>query len=88
MASQLDQPPNVARTSAALLAAVDTLISEFPEVPTAVIYEMVGEARGLADRYLPDLDAYQHVIEREARLLLGFRSGSSTEVSAGTVGWT
>jgi hypothetical protein len=87
MASHPAQRVNLARISAALLAAVDVLSAEFPEVPSAVIYEKVGEARGLAARYLPDVLAYQHEIERDARLRLRFRSGSSTEVSAGTVGW-
>jgi hypothetical protein len=86
MTSQSAHRTNLARVSAALLAAVDVLSAEFPEVPSAVIYEKVGEARGIAARHLPDLVAYQHEIEREARLRLRFRAGTSTEVSAGTSG--
>jgi hypothetical protein len=77
----------VAGASATLLAAVDALGSEFPDVPSAVIYEKVGQALSLSARYLPELGAYRREIEAQARLLLRFRAGSF-EVSAGTVGWT
>ena len=85
MASQPIHRASLAQISAALLAAVDTLIAEFPEVPSAVVYEKVGEARGLAARRLPNLNAYQRAIEHEARLRLQFKSGASAEVTAGTV---
>jgi hypothetical protein len=60
------------QTSRALLAAVDQLALEFPEVPLAEIYVRVGEARVAAARRLPNVSAYRDALERVARAQLRF----------------
>ncbi|HTW20114.1 MAG TPA: hypothetical protein VME70_07890 [Mycobacteriales bacterium] len=75
--SQLTHRTALAQVSRALLAAVDTLLAEFPEVPSAIVYEKIGEARGTAAGHLPDLAAYQHAIETEARRRLQYKSKAS-----------
>jgi hypothetical protein len=83
------QSPSVSRldVSRVLLATVDRLAREFPDVAPHVVYEKVGAAREVAERRLPDLDAYAHALEREARALLQLEATMSwREVSAGTSG--
>jgi hypothetical protein len=77
----------LAQASVALLDAVDVLVAEFPEVPSSIVYEKVGEARSLAARYLPDLTRYRQAIEEGARLRLRCADPSrgEWELSAGTV---
>jgi hypothetical protein len=58
------------QVSRALLAVVDQLASEFPELPLAEVYVKVGEARVIAARRLPNVLAYRDVLEREARVRL------------------
>jgi len=48
MASSATRLSRLAQVSAALLDAVDALTEEFPEVPVSIVYEKVGEARGVA----------------------------------------
>jgi hypothetical protein len=82
-------PDRLARAavSSALLNAADTLVVEFPHVPHAVIYEKVGEARAIAARTLPNVEAYRAVLEREARLALAdFGSVAHAEMAPGTSG--
>jgi hypothetical protein len=52
-----------AAVSSALLNAADTLAVEFPHIPHAVIYEKVGEARAIAARTLPNVQAYRAALE-------------------------
>ena len=77
MASSATRLSRLAQVSTALLDAVDALTEEFPEVPVSIIYEKVGEARGVAARYLPDPAGYRFAIEKEARRRLRF-GGSDT----------
>jgi hypothetical protein len=90
MGSEVDMVENsstspVSQASRALLAVVDRLTAEFPEVPLSVVYEQVGEAREVAARYLPDVTMYQDALEREARTRLRFdQTGPRFEMSAGT----
>ncbi len=72
MASSATRLSRLAQVSAALLDAVDALTEEFPEVPVSIVYEKVGEARGVAARYLPDPVGYRLAIEKEARRRLRF----------------
>jgi hypothetical protein len=75
----------VSQASRALLAVVDTLMAEFPEVPLSVVYEHVGEARAVAASRLPDVEGYREALEREARHRLRFdESIARFELSAGT----
>ena len=85
------QSTSVSRMDASrvLLATVDLLAREFPDVPLPTIYEKVGEARESAAHHLPDVDAYGLAIERAARVQLALMpptTGAWGEVSAGTSG--
>jgi hypothetical protein len=73
----------------ALLNAADTLAAEFPHLPHAVVYEKVGDARPIAARQLPNVDAYREALKREARVALaGYRVAAWHELSPGTAGST
>jgi hypothetical protein len=83
------QSPSVSRldVSRVLLATVDRLSSEFPDVAPHTVYEKVGAAREIAERRLPDLEGYTRALEHEARALLQLEATMSwREVSAGTSG--
>jgi hypothetical protein len=76
--------------SRALLATVDLLAAEFPELPLSVVYVAVGQARGAAAKRLPNMLAYRDVLEHEARSLLRFEDPAGwRELTPGTsdAGW-
>jgi hypothetical protein len=84
MASSATRLSRLAQVSAALLDAVDALTEEFPEVPVSIIYEKVGEARGVAARHLPDPVGYRLAIETEARRRLRFADNDTPPAQAST----
>jgi hypothetical protein len=63
---------SLSQASRALLAVVDRLKAEFPEVPLSVVHAQVGEARAVAARCLPDVEKYREALEGDARIRLGF----------------
>jgi hypothetical protein len=50
-----------------MLAVVDSLAAQFPDVPLSEVYVKVGDARVAAARRLPNVLAYRDVLEHEAR---------------------
>jgi hypothetical protein len=76
----------LALVSRALLSAVDGLADEFPDVPLAVVYDRVGDARPIAARKLPNVNAYRCELERRARVELRRVSSVNTANAGSTCG--
>jgi hypothetical protein len=69
MASQGTNPTTpMVLLSRALLAALNLLDAEFPDVDSLLIYDKVAEARVAARNQLPNVEAYRRVIEQHARV--------------------